>query len=120
MTKPQQIEPVKIRTLSELKAAIKQYMPGSDSMMRSLLITGMKIAKHQLEIQRLAAEIPQEVFGQFTPALPADGDTYIWVDRMIHERLDGKRDGIKITWTVKEGRFVFDPDSGELISHEQS
>lgn len=103
-------EKVVVNNRSQLENALKPFM--SDSSIYKLLIEGMNIVKRQLDFKN--AYVSDNDYGGFLPAKPADGNHYVWVDTLIDYRLGGKRDGLVITWTLPEGKFVFDPYTRKL------
>lgn len=48
-------------------------------------------------------------FGGFVPAQTAVKLGMDWIDKFVTQNLGGKREGLKVIWTLPEGRFELDP-----------
>ncbi len=109
-----ELKNIKVTNELELHEALKPFLDDGKTV-RTLLIDGMNIAKkHQEYFQKISAELSDVDFGGYLPARQSGGH-FLWVDLLISKRLDGKRDGLKICWSLPEGQFEFDPWSKELI-----
>lgn len=98
------IEKVKVTNKAELESALKPFLPGSKSLIRESLLEGFNIVKNRKEYNEKAGR-------NFDP------DTMLcWVDKLIDQRLAGKRRGLSIAWELSDGKFKFDPWTGELLS----
>ena len=104
--KVKELEKVSVKNYGDLQQAIKPFM--EDSAIYKLLVEGLDIVKRQSVFADRAAETTAEDFGGFMPAMPAKGGHYSWVDTLIDRRLNGKRDGLTVTWDLPEGKFTFD------------
>lgn len=107
-----ELEKVSVKNEGELKAALQPFL--TDSAISKLLVEGMELVKRQAIFSDKAAETPMDDFGGYNPAMPAKGGHYSWVDTLIDRRLNGKRDGLLVTWTLPEGKFTFDPWTKKL------
>lgn len=105
-----ELEKVVVKTKADLDKALVSFM--TDTTIYKLLVEGMEIVKRQSEFTSVT--ISEEAFGGFMPAMPAPGGHYVWVDTLIDRRMNGKRDGLKVAWTVAEGKFEFDPWTRKL------
>lgn len=110
--KVKELEKVSVKTLAELNQALKPFQ--QDSAIYKLLVEGMNLVKRQSAFADRAAETNLEDFGGYNPAMPAPGGHYSWVDTLIDRRLNGKRDGYLVTWSLPEGKFTFDPWTQKL------
>ena len=109
--KVKELERVSVTNEGELQKAIQPFM--TDSAIYKLLVEGMEMVKRQSAYYAKASEVPVEDFGGYQPALPVAG-SYGWVDTLIERRLNGKRDGLTVTWSLPEGKFTFDPWTRKL------
>lgn len=115
--KPQIIQPVKVKSFTELQTALKPFLPGSQATIRKLLIDGFHYVRKQIDYREAQLKALQSAPDDGYPPIALTSnvdDMFTWVDRMIKERLDGKRTGMLISWTLPEGYFEFDPLAGEL------
>jgi hypothetical protein len=110
--KVKELEKISVKNYGDLQQAIKPFQ--QESAIYKLLIEGMEIVKRQSIFSDRAAETNPDDFGGFLPAMPAPGGHYSWVDTLIERRLNGKRDGLTVTWTLPEGKFTFDPWTQKL------
>lgn len=101
---------VEVKTHAQLLTAIEPFT--KDTTIRKLLMDGMEMVKRQAGFAPM--EVSEDLYGGFKPAMPARGDSYMWVDTLIERRLDGKRSNLRIVWTLPEGRFEFDPWTKKL------
>jgi hypothetical protein len=109
-----ELKDVSVKTHGDLKEAIKPFLDDNSSI-RKLLIEGMDIAKrHKEYFEKVKVEIDEAEFGGYVPAYPTSDKHFLWVDLLIKKRLDGKRDDLKIGWSLPEGNFEFDPWSKTL------
>jgi hypothetical protein len=111
--KVRELEKVSVKNFVQLEAAVKPFL-ATESAIYKLLIDGMNMVKRQAAFADKAAEVNMEDFGGYAPAMPAPGSHYGWVDTLISRRLDGKRQGLVITWDLPEGNFTFDPFTQKL------
>lgn len=104
--KVKELEKVSVKSFAELEAAVKPFQ--QPSAIYKLLVEGMDLVKRQAEFANRAADTDMADFGGYEPAMPAKGGHYSWVDTLIDRRLNGKREGLLVTWTLPEGKFTFD------------
>jgi hypothetical protein len=102
---------VEVKNHAQLLEALKPFK--ADSTLRKLFMEGMEVVKRQSEFKSEDFATNEE-FGGFLPAEPASGQRYSWVDTFIKQRLDAKRDGLKVVWSLPEGEFEFDPWTKDL------
>jgi hypothetical protein len=107
----QEIQKVTVTNYEQLVQAIEPFT--KETTIKKLLIEGLDVAKRQAEYSK-APTGDQSSYGGFLPARPNVGGHYLWVDTLITKRLDGKRDGLKVTWKLPEGQYEFDPYSQKL------
>lgn len=107
-----ELEKVVVKDFTQLNEALKPFM--TDTTIRKLLIEGMDIVKRQEKFAEVSNASSEADFGGFMPARPSSGNKYTWVDTLIDRRLDGKRDGLKIIWTLSEGQYEFNPWTKQL------
>ena len=114
MTKKElgELEKVVVKSYDQLVKALEPFM--TDTTIRNLLIEGMDIVKRQDEFIAKSDAAKDADYGGFQPARPKGGYRYSWVDTLIDRRLDGKRDGLKVTWNLTDGQFEFDPWTRKL------
>lgn len=102
-----------VTSKSEIRYLVSNYMPSSDTQGRKLLIEGLNQIKDRIYLENQYANIDHEAFGDFKPIIPVKAATH-WVDRMIENAFNAKRDGLLIVWTLKDGKHSFDPFTGEI------
>lgn len=106
---------VEIKTENDIKNAIKRFMPDSKTEVRKILIEGLNIIKKQKETADKINKVSDEDFGGILPAKLINTEkAYSRVDDLIKNRLGGVRDGFKITWTLNNKKYEFDPYTGIL------
>lgn len=108
-----ELEKITVTSRAQLETALEPFL--KDTTIGQLLIEGMDMAKRQAKF----AEAPLgdvDDYGGFLPASPAGAQHYMWVDTLIARRLDGKRNGLVIEWSLPEGKFQYDPWSKKLES----
>lgn len=138
------IDPIEVKTLSDIKSAIRplttkdtstpvsflteiKFMEkekeqtmqikchSSGTSVRQMLLNGFERLKKKIDMLEFAKETAKEY--DFMPNLDKINldDTYITeLDYFIQNRLGGKRSDLKICWDVEEGRFEFDPFQNKL------
>jgi len=107
-----ELEKVVVKSHDQLVKALEPFM--IDTTIRKLLIEGMDIVKRQDEFITRSDSAKDADYGGFPPARPAGGHRYSWVDTLIERRLDGKRNGLKVTWSLSDGQYEFDPWTKKL------
>lgn len=111
-----ELKDVKVTNEAELNQALIPFLDDSKSV-RQLLMDGMNIAKkHQEYFEKISQEMPDADFGGYMPARQTGGH-FLWVDLLIAKRLGGKRDKLKIVWSLKDGEFEFDPWTKKLTKN---
>lgn len=91
----------------------------TDSSLYRLLLDGFNVVKQCAEAYKKASDMYNNVDIDDVIKL----DESIWnvdnmhfnVDSLIHNRLGGKRNGMRVRWTVQEGVFEFDPYERKLF-----
>ena len=111
LKKVRELEKVTVKSMAELNQALKPFM--GDTAISKMLIEGLEMVKRQSEYADRAAQMSLDDFGGYPPALPVKG-SYSWVDTLIERRLNGKREGLLITWDIPDGKFTFDPFTKKL------
>ncbi len=107
-----ELEKVVVKNHDQLVKALEPFM--IDTTIRKLLIEGMDIVKRQDEFITRSNNTKDADYGGFQPARPKGGHRYSWVDTLIERRLDGKRNGLKVTWSLTDGQYEFDPWTQKL------
>jgi len=107
-----ELEQVTVTNYNQLVLALEPFT--KDTTIRKLLVEGMDIVKRQQEFANSAIPTDTEAFGGFMPARPSHGHHYSWVDTLINKRMNGKREGLVIKWTLPDGNFTFDPWTKKL------
>lgn len=107
-----ELEKVVVKSHDQLVKALEPFM--TDTTIRKLLVEGMDIVKRQDEFLAKSDGAKDVDYGGFLPARPATGHKYSWVDTLIERRLDGKRSGLKVTWSLSDGQYEFDPWTKKL------
>lgn len=107
-----ELEKISVTNRAQLEAALEPFMKG-DTTIGKLLVEGMDMAKRQAKF----ADAPMgevDDWGGFFPAAPPNAQHYMWVDTLIARRLDGKRNGLVVEWSLQDGKFQYDPWTKEL------
>jgi hypothetical protein len=89
-----------------------------DISLRDLLIEGFDQVKEQSHLwSRLYDALLDD---EYAPVLPqVDIDSFhMPVDRIIRDRLDGKREGLRVTWLLDGKKYYLDPYEG-ILEEEQ-
>jgi hypothetical protein len=107
-----ELEKVVVKSHDQLVKALEPFM--AETTIRKLLIEGMDIVKRQDEFITKSDSVKDIDYGGFPPARPKGGHRYSWVDTLIDRRLDGKRNGLKVTWSLSDGQYEFDPWTQKL------
>lgn len=110
--KVKELEKVSVKTYGELQQALVPFL--KESAIYKLLVEGMEMVKRQAEFADRVVDTDPAAYGGYIPAAPAKGGNYSWVDTLIDRRLNGKREGLKVMWTLPEGKFSFDPWTRKL------
>ena len=115
---------VVVETYNDIKNAVQEFMPGKEPVnppvvaeieiegrkstltaptnctYRDMLIEGFTIVKKRFEVIEKHADGPINISG------------HMWLDDLIHRRLGGVRDGVRVKWDLKDGTYFFDPFTG--------
>jgi len=127
-----ELEPhvVVVKTLSDIKQAIREFMPGdrplhevnatvkadgktwqlsapAGASYREMLIEGFDVVKKRLEVLEKARDTELGIE-------PININGHMWLDDLIVRRLGGVRDGLRVKWDISDGTFYFDPYTGTL------
>jgi len=121
---------VTVETLSDVKQAIQEFMPGdrplpevsatieaegktwqlsapAGASYREMLIEGFDIVKKRLDAMEKVRDTELGIE-------PINVNGHMWLDDLIVRRLGGVRDGLRIKWIIAEDTFYFDPYAGTL------
>lgn len=120
MASNQKTVPIVVKSLKDLNKVLEPFDPTKDSTIRKTLIDGFNIVKKHIEfnkvqqtlIKKAQSETPDKFLKQ-SVSDPTDSTGYN-VDLLIRDRLNGKRNGLKIVWALSEGVFEYEPYSGQL------
>ena len=121
-----------IRTLSDIKEAIGEFLPTSrpsnpdvaatirdgDKSYRVSAKTGCTYYDMLHEGFEMVRRRMDAINKYGTMAVNVSGN--MWLDKLIKSRLGGSRDGLRIKWEISEGIFYFDPFSGVLSKRNAS
>jgi hypothetical protein len=85
-----------------------------DISMKDLLIEGFEQIKEEIKMWNEIREALLE--DEYAPNLPSFdiNKKYMPVDKLINDRLGGKREGFLVTWSINNKKYTFDPYSGNL------
>jgi len=117
---PPPIPDKKITNESELRSLLANFMPDSDAHVRQVLMDGFEIVRNRIEANKMVEDIDEEDFGGYNPAPLIINENLETLDRFIHRRMGGKREGLTIKWTIGDRAWVFDPWTGELDGRIES
>jgi len=98
----QEIKPVKIKSKSDIQAALMPFLIDGHQLRESLL-EGMEIVRKRFE------------FNKKTESGLDVNQMRFWVDKLISERLGGKRVGMQVVWILDGKKYQFDPVTKGLI-----
>jgi len=91
---------------------VKSY--SSDASMRKGLIDGFEHVKEQEEMwNRLYNVLDDDEYSATLPKVNVDSMS-LPVDRIIKQRLGGRREGMTVVWNLSTRKVVFDPYSKKL------
>lgn len=116
----QKIKLVEVKNLADLHKALEPFNPASNTTIRKTLIDGFDVIKKHItfeqqqanHINQALATSPDKFIRQ-SHIRPSNSPGYN-VDLLIRDRLNGKREGLKITWKLPEGTYEYDPYNGKL------
>jgi hypothetical protein len=104
-----QLEKVKVSNHSDILTALKPFLDDKHQLRQSLL-DGFNLVKNRTLFNE-----------QVNSGLDVD-KMHIWVDTMVRDRLDGRREGFFVVWEIPEGdkkvKYKFDPYSKKLTKEE--
>lgn len=100
------------------KNEAKVSAPSNDVSMRKMLLDGFKQVEQR---KKMLDRLHQVLEDEYAPTLPeADIDSIpMSVDRIIKDRLGGRREGFKVVWDIDNRRVVFDPYTKELSENDE-
>lgn len=106
---------VKVNCKNDLIKALMPFKKDSKSELRKLIIDGFDIVKKRIEYYNKAMELDKNgSYGGIKPLIIDVDKAFCWVDKLIEERLDGKREGLTVIWNLNDGKYVFDPYTGTI------
>ena len=108
------LKKVKVLNEADIDDAIEQFMPGSDSPLRKMLMDGMDMLKKKYEAYERITAIDEDTFGGYKSAAllePSLG----WLDSLLREKLDAKREKMTVYWILDGNKYVFDYNTGRVI-----
>lgn len=85
-----------------------------DISLRDLLIEGFDQVKEQSHLwSRLYDALLEDEYAPILPQVDINS-FHMPVDRIIRDRLDGKREGLKVVWVINSVKYYLDPYEGIL------
>lgn len=91
---------------------VKSY--SSDTSMRRGLLEGFEHVREQEQMwERLHGALTNDEYGAILPKADVDS-LQLPVDKIIKQRLGGRREGFTVVWDLSDRRVVFDPYSKKL------
>ena len=100
-SKEKKIETVIVKSKADIEQALKPFT-NDKHQLRASLLEGFELVKKRRTFNE-----------KVDSGLDVD-KMFIWVDAMIKQRLDGKREGLRVVWNIPEGKFEFDPWTKQL------
>lgn len=85
-----------------------------DISMKDLLMEGFDQVKEEMKMWNDIRDALIE--DEYAPNLPSFdiNKKYMPVDKLINDRLGGKREGFLVVWNINSKKYTFDPYSGNL------
>jgi len=91
-----------------------------DANMRDMLIEGFdQVKEHNKMWSTLQDHLEEDGFGVTLPIVNSDS-FHLPVDRLISQRLGGKREGMLVVWDFSDVKIEFDPYESEVREIEKS
>ena len=84
---------------------------------RSIVLKGFEFIRARTEFEAKSHELdPVLVNGrEMRPAIRPTIEARAWIDPLLDRWFGATREGLLIVWTVKEGKFLYDPFTHKLF-----
>lgn len=85
---------------------------------RSIILKGFEFIRDRMGFEERSRRDVQPVVingREMRPAIRPAAEARAWVDPLLERWFSATREGLKIVWKVKEGKFLYDPFTHKLF-----
>lgn len=90
---------------------------------RSIVISGFEFIKSRAVLEDRAKNevMPVMINGRpMSPAIRPAVAGHAWIDPLIKRWFNANREGLRMVWVIKEGKFLYDPFTNKLYRSKQT